>query len=88
VVKTFKYHFHFRLLASLESHIERVTAEIANLESVEKGCKDLHEKLGRLQKEVVKLDVWSKEQQPVADGLKVTMQENAKMHSLSFSMGC
>ncbi len=56
---------------NLDQQIERVTNEIANLESVEKSCKELHEKLNRLQKDVNKLDVWSKEQQPVAEGLKV-----------------
>ena len=56
---------------NLDQQIERVTNEIANLESVEKSCKELHEKLNRLQKDVTKLDVWSKEQQPVAEGLKV-----------------
>ena len=66
--------FHFRLMSSLEAHIERVTGEISNLEAVEKSCKDLQEKLNKLQKEVSKLDVWSKEQQPVADGLKVTAE--------------
>ena len=56
---------------NLDQQIERVTNEIANLESVEKSCKELHEKLNRLQKDVTKLDVWSKEQQPVAEELKV-----------------
>jgi len=62
---------YFRLLVNLDQQIERVTNEIANLESVDKSCKELHEKLNRLQKDVNKLDVWSKEQQPVAEGLKV-----------------
>ena len=59
-------------MTSLTTHIERVTTEISNLESVDKSCKELHEKLTRLQKDVTKLDVWSKDQQPVAEGLKVS----------------
>ena len=61
-------------MTSLTTQIDRVTTEISNLESVDKSCKELHDKLTRLQKDVSKLDVWSKEQQPVAEGLKVTIE--------------
>lgn len=50
-----------------------MTKEISSLESVDKSCRDLHEKLVKLQKEVGKVDVWSKEQGPVAEDLKVLL---------------